>query len=170
MANAQPARSRMAADTNHAEDRDRSTGAALGAAFLIGIAVMAGVDEIIFHQVLAWHHFYDQSTLEVGLMTDGVLHAAELVALVAGFFWLLDLRRRGPLATNRAWAGLFLGLGAFQLFDGIVDHKLLQLHQIRYGVELLPYDLAWNATAVVLLLVGAVVLIRARSGEAAAGA
>jgi uncharacterized membrane protein len=28
-----------------------------------------------------------------------------------------------------------LGLGAFQVFDGIVDHKLLQLHQVRYGVD-----------------------------------
>jgi uncharacterized membrane protein len=142
-------------------------GASLKAALLIGVALMAGVDEIIFHQVLGWHHFYDRSTPEVGLMTDGLLHAAELVALIAGFFWLLDLRRRQALATNWAWAGLFLGLGAFQLFDGIVDHKLLQVHQIRYGVELLPYDLAWNAAGVVLLLVGVVLVIRARSAQPA---
>lgn len=29
---------------------------------LIGIAIMAAVDEIVFHQLLAWHHFYDRST------------------------------------------------------------------------------------------------------------
>lgn len=130
---------------------------------LIGIGIMAAVDEIVFHQLLAWHHFYDQSTLEIGLLTDGLLHAAELIAIVAGFFMLTDLRRRHTLAPLWAWAGFFLGMGGFQLFDGIVDHKVLRLHQIRYGVNLLPYDIAWNLAAVVLLLVGVWLTFRARA-------
>lgn len=129
---------------------------------LIGVAVMAAVDEIVFHQVLSWHHFYDRSTSDVALMSDGLLHTAELVMLVAGFFLFADLRRRGTLAPRAAVAGLFLGLGAFQLWDGIVDHKLLRLHQVRYGVDVLPYDLAWNAGAVALLLIGAILAWRAR--------
>lgn len=127
----------------------------LGVCALIGVAVMAAVDEIVFHQLLSWHHFYDRSTGDVALMSDGFLHAAELVMLVGGFFLFADLRRRDALAPRAAWAGFFLGAGAFQLWDGIVDHKLLRLHQVRYGVDLLPYDLAWNAAAVLLLLVGA---------------
>ena len=75
--------------------------------------------------------------------------------LVAGFFWFADLRRRRTLARRPAWAGFVLGLGVFQLFDGVVDHKLLRLHQIRYGVDLLSYDLAWNGIALVLLVFGA---------------
>jgi uncharacterized membrane protein len=75
----------------------------------VGVGIMAAVDEIIFHHILAWHHFYDQSTTEVGLMTDGLLHAAELIAIVAGFFMLLDLRKNRNLSTARAWAGFFLG-------------------------------------------------------------
>lgn len=130
---------------------------------LIGIGIMAAVDEIIFHQLLAWHHFYDQSTLEIGLLTDGLLHAAELVAIVAGFFMLADLRRRHTLSPLWVWAGFFLGMGGFQLFDGIIDHKVLRLHQIRYGVNLLPYDLAWNLAAGVLLLIGIWLVFRARA-------
>ncbi len=130
---------------------------------LIGIALMAGVDEIVFHQILGWHHFYDQSTLEIGLLSDGLLHAGELIALVAGFFLFADLRRRHALAPLSAWAGFFFGAGGFQLFDGIVDHKLLQLHQIRYGVNLLPYDVLWNLFALVLLIIGVVLALRARS-------
>jgi uncharacterized membrane protein len=137
------------------------------AAALIGIAIMAGVDEIIFHQVLGWHHFYDLSTPAIGLLSDGLLHSAELIALVAGFFRLLDLRRRNALALAWAWAGFFLGMGAFQLFDGIVDHKVLRLHQIRYGVNLLPYDVVWNLAGLALLFVGVVVMARARSASAA---
>jgi uncharacterized membrane protein len=109
---------------------------------VIGMAVMAAIDEIVFHQLLGWHHFYDRSTSDVGLLSDGLLHTAELLALVAGFFLYADLRRRHALAAAHARAGFFLGLGLFQLFDGIVDHKLLRLHQIRYGVDVTPYDWA----------------------------
>ncbi|GHH71774.1 membrane protein [Streptomyces sulfonofaciens] len=130
---------------------------------LIGVAVMAAVDEILFHQILHWHHFYDRSTFGLALLTDGLLHTGELLALVAGFSLFADLRRRRALAPAHAWAGFFLGLGAFQLFDGIVDHKLLRLHQIRYGVELTPYDWAWNLAGFALLLIGAALTVRAGS-------
>lgn len=131
------------------------------AAALIGVAAMAAVDEVVFHQILGWHHFYDRATPAVGLLSDGLLHAAELVALAGGFFWFADLRRCGALVPLAAWGGFLLGAGAFQLFDGVVDHKVLRVHQIRYGVELLPYDLAWNIAAALLLLAGALVTWRA---------
>ncbi len=128
----------------------------------IGVGLMAAVDEIVFHQLLGWHHFYDRSTPQIALLSDGVLHAAELVLLVAGFFGLSDLRRRGALARTSAWAGLLLGAGGFQLFDGVVDHKVLRVHQIRYGVDLLPYDVAWIGAALVLLAVGGALAVRGR--------
>ena len=81
---------------------------------------MAAVDEIVFHQLLAWHHFYDRSTPRIGLLSDGLLHATELLLLVAGFFLLADLARRRELRKRSARAGFFLGAGGFQLFDGIV--------------------------------------------------
>lgn len=124
------------------------------AGLLVGVGMMAATDEITFHQLLAWHHFYDRSTKEVGLMSDGLLHAAELIAVVAGFFLLFDLIRSHSLIRISAWAGFFLGLGGFQLFDGLVNHKVLRLHQIRYVDNLLPYDLSWNAAGLILLLIG----------------
>lgn len=128
---------------------------------LIGAAVMAAVDEIVFHQVLGWHHFYDRSTPGVGLLSDGLLHTAELLGLVAGFFLYADLRRRRTLAPAHAWAGFVLGLGVFQLFDGIIDHKLLRLHQIRYRVDVTPYDWAWNTVGLLLLMIGTALAVRA---------
>jgi uncharacterized membrane protein len=135
------------------------------AAALVGIGLMAGMDEIAFHQILAWHHFYDLATSEIGLMSDGLLHAAELIAIVAGFFMLLDLRRDRALVVPRAWAGFFLGMGGFQLFDGIFIHKVLRLHQIRYVENILPYDLSWNIFALVLLIIGWMLLRRAKDKE-----
>jgi uncharacterized membrane protein len=139
-------------------DRRRSllTGA------MIGVAVMAALDTIVFHQVLGWHHFYDRSTPDVGLLSDGLLQTAYLALLVAGFFRLADLRRRRTLARRSVWAGFVLGLGTFQLFDGTVDHKLLEVHQVRYAVDVVPYDLAWNGAAVALLVLGAVLAWRSR--------
>ena len=134
-------------------------------AAMAGVAVMAALDEIVFHQLLGWHHFYDRSTTQVALLSDGLLHAGELVLLVASGFLFADLRRRGALAARWAWAGLFLGLGAFQVFDAVVDHKVLRVHQVRYGVDLLPYDLAWGLGGVLLLAVGAVLALRARGGR-----
>ncbi|SDH48316.1 Uncharacterized membrane protein [Lentzea fradiae] len=139
-------------------------GRSLAVCALIGAALMAAVDEIVFHQILAWHHFFDRSTPAVGLVSDGLLHTAELLGLVAGFVLYADLRRRHALAPAHARAGLFLGLGGFQLFDGIIDHKVLRLHQIRYGVDLPVYDLAWNGAALALLAVGVVLAVRARRG------
>lgn len=130
---------------------------------LIGIGVMAAVDTIIFHQLLGWHHFYDRATPAIGLASDGALHAAELIAIVAGFFILADVRKHRALDPRRAWAGLLIGAGGFQLFDGVVNHKVLRLHQIRYGVHLLPYDVAWNVFAVIVLAAGFFVLHRPRS-------
>lgn len=142
------------------------------ATVLIGIGLMAAVDEIIFHQLLSWHHFYDHSTTSVALLSDGLLHAAELIAIVGGFFLFADLRRRHALAPTWAWAGFFLGAGGFQVFDGLFDHKVLRVHQIRYGVDLLPYDLAWNLFGLALIVVGLVFVYRARSSdeETASGA
>jgi uncharacterized membrane protein len=136
---------------------------------LIGVGLMAAIDEIVFHQLLGWHHFYDRSTSDVALMSDGILHAAELVILVAGFFLFADLRRRHALAPRAAWAGLLLGMGGFQLFDGIVDHKVLRIHQVRYGVDTLPYDLAWNAGALLLLVAGGILWLRSRRDARAGG-
>lgn len=123
---------------------------------------MAAVDEIVFHQILAWHHFYDRATPAIGLLSDGILHAAEVIALVVGGFGLADLARRRALVPRAAWAGGFLGAGAFQVVDGLVNHKVLRVHQVRYGVpDLLPYDVAWVGAGVVLLAVG-LVLARPR--------
>jgi uncharacterized membrane protein len=63
---------------------------------LTGIGLAAFLDETVFHQLLHWHHFYDKSTLAVGLVSDGLFHAGGFTAIVVGLFLLADtIRRRG---------------------------------------------------------------------------
>jgi uncharacterized membrane protein len=136
---------------------------------LVGVGFAAFVDETVFHQLLHWHHFYDGSTSDVGLVSDGIFHAFGWFAVVIGLVMVGDLRRRAALSMPLLIAGALLGAGAFQLYDGTVQHKLLGLHQIRYDVDLVAYDWTWNVVAVALLATGAVLLFRSRS-EARRGA
>ncbi|MEO1853687.1 DUF2243 domain-containing protein [Chromohalobacter sp.] len=135
------------------------------ASALIGIGCMAAVDEIIFHQLLAWHHFVDRDTA-FALASDGVLHAIELVLLVVGFFMMIELHGAGRQAPGYRGPGFLLGAGGFQVFDGVVDHKILRLHQVRYVDDLWRYDIAWIGFGVVVLAIGWLLLRRARRGHA----
>jgi uncharacterized membrane protein len=136
---------------------------------LAGVGLVAFIDETVFHQLLHWHHFYDKSTLAVGLVSDGLFHALSFFAIVAGLFLLADLRRLQGLWWTRWIGGLLIGAGGFQLYDGIVQHKLMGLHQIRYHVDLLPYDVTWSAAGVVMIIIGIVLTVRTRSaGQRAA--
>lgn len=129
---------------------------------LIGVGTMALIDEIIFHQLLQWHHFFDFNTMQFGIFSDGLLNAFALFAIVAGIFLFAHVTKMYTYSLLRWFAGIFIGLGSFQLFDGIVSHKLLQIHQIRYGVDILPYDIAWNASAILLLTIGIFMWLRTR--------
>ena len=125
---------------------------------LAGVGLVAFIDETVFHQLLHWHHFYDRSTLAVGLVSDGLFHAGGFIAVVGGLFLLADAHRRGSFVSKRWWGGLLIGVGGFQLYDGIVQHKLLGLHQIRYHVPIWPYDLTWNITAFIMILAGVLLM------------
>lgn len=133
-----------------------------GLFFGVGIAA-AIIDLFIFHLLLQWHHFYDLSTTTTALVADGLFHGATWLITVWGLFMFADVRQQIAVPWTR-WAGAVLtGTGFFQLVDGIVFHKLLGIHQIRYGVDLLVYDLVWILSAIILLTIGLVMLRRTRS-------
>jgi uncharacterized membrane protein len=136
------------------------TGRSVLAGFLLGVGTVAMVDEVVFHQLLHWHHFYDRSTTAAGLVSDGLFHAFSWFATVAALFMVGSLRRERVFRGTAFAAGWLTGAGLFQLYDGLVQHKLMGLHQIRYGVPLAPYDVLWNVLAAVLLAAGVGLWIR----------
>ncbi len=126
-------------------------------AAMIGVGLMGAVDEIVFHQLLQWHHFYVHTTMFWQIASDGFFHIFTALLLFTGSWRLWEQRRRlSAITTSRPfWSGFFLAAGAFQLFDGLINHKVLRIHQVREGVDnLLPYDIGWNVAALLLLLVG----------------
>lgn len=136
--------------------------------FLFGCGIAASmIDLFIFHLGLQWHHFYDLSTHEIALLTDGIFHAFGWFITVWGLFLLADIRRRGGV-NWKCWAGaVVLGVGSFQLLDGVLNHKILGIHQIRYGVDLLLYDTVWIGSAVLFMVIGLLVLRMTRSSRRA---
>lgn len=135
--------------------------------FLFGLGFVAFLDETVFHQLLHWHKFYDKSTTSVGLISDGLFHAFSWFATIGSLFMYADLKRRNAVWHRKWWGGKFLGGGLFQLYDGTIQHKIMGLHQIRYNVDILPYDLTWNAIAIVMILLG-IYLLKRKKGETVA--
>jgi uncharacterized membrane protein len=130
---------------------------------LIGIGVAGTLDEVILHQLLRWHHFYDRSTSAIGMISDGIFHALS-TALLAGGLIVLSKRRamlaRGWGRSLMGW--ILVGAGGFNLYDGTIQHKVLGLHQVRRGADdLVPYDLTFIGIAVATAAIGLLILGRA---------
>jgi uncharacterized membrane protein len=126
---------------------------------LTGIGLAGTLDEVVLHQLLGWHHFYDRSTPTAGLVSDGLFHLFSTALLVIGVIQLVERRRTSPDPPRLALAGILLGAGGFNLYDGTIQHKLLALHQVRANApNNLPYDLAFLAIAAVVFVSGVVLL------------
>jgi uncharacterized membrane protein len=147
------------------EEPDRSL---LGPAVLVGIGVAGSLDEIVLHQLLRWHHFYDRGSQAAGLIADGIFHLGSTAALVIGLVLLVQRWRTARDPLRQAAAGILLGAGGFNLYDGTIQHKLLGLHQVRAGApNNLPYDLVFIAIAAVVLVAGLLLLRSTGSSRAA---
>jgi uncharacterized membrane protein len=157
-----PVRHESGGEAMSGQTSARSAGVArsVWSGLLIGVGIAAFIDETVFHQLLHWHHFYDKSTPAVGLVSDGLFHAFGWFAVVIGLVMVADLVRRTSLRARYLAGGILVGAGAFQLYDGTIQHKVLRLHQIRYHVNIAPYDWTWNVLALIILVIG-VVLLRA---------
>ncbi|XRG77507.1 DUF2243 domain-containing protein [Rossellomorea sp. GAMAL-10_SWC] len=135
----------------------------LWSGILFGLGLVAFFDEAVFHQLLHWHHFYDKSTTSLGLISDGLFHAFSWFATIGSLFMFANLRRKKSLFIKRWIGGVLLGAGLFQLYDGTVQHKWMKLHQIRYNVDIMPYDLTWNISASIMTLIGCILIFKTRN-------
>lgn len=141
----------------------------LSAATTLGIAFGGFIDGIFFHQILQWHEMLSfrlpPVTLinkSVNMFWDGIFHLFCLIVAITGLYLLLQLfHRRNVLVTTGAFTGsLVLGWGIFNLVEGVIDHHLLRLHNVK---EVSDHVLLWNygfLAVSVLLVIGGVLIIR----------
>ncbi|PLR66456.1 DUF2243 domain-containing protein [Bacillus sp. UMB0893] len=153
-------------DSANSDQREAYSSRNLLSGVLFGLGLVAFIDETIFHQLLHWHHFYDKSTTDIGLVSDGLFHAFSWLATIGGLFLFADLKRRNALWLKRWVGGLLVGAGAFQLYDGTVQHKMMGLHQIRYVENVYIYDWVWNIIAALMLIVGIILILQTKNRKA----
>lgn len=134
-----------------------------------GFGLGAMVDTLVFHLIFQTHHLlsgvydpYSYDGFRTNVMVDGLfLVATGLVALVgvAMLWWTAngaDRRLSGVHAAG--WAAI--GAGVFNLFDGVVSHYVLDLHNVVHGTE--AWNPPWVVVSVVMLAAGALVVSRTR--------
>ena len=144
-------------------------------AFLRGIGLGGFIDGIVLHQILQWHHMLTDTGdhpattvagLEDNTLADGFFHLATWFVVAAAMMLIVRAWRRGELAPPwRAHVGMLVaGWGAFNLVEGLIDHKLLGIHHVRDDLGApLGWDLGFLAFGIALVGTG---LVLARAGQA----
>jgi uncharacterized membrane protein len=143
------------------------------AATILGIGIGGFIDGIVLHQILQWHEMLSNKIpatnyvgKSVNMFWDGIFHFFTLIVTFIGIvlLWKLlhrqDINRSGYLFSG----GLLMGWGAFNIIEGIIDHQILKLHNVK---EISTNPQAWNigflAVSVVLLIAGCLLAQKGRA-------
>ncbi len=101
--------------------------------------------------------------LRLNTLADGLFHAAAWVATLVG---VVLLWRAAGLAASRPpfgllAGGLLLGLGAFNIVEGVVDHLVLGIHHVRDVPDPLPWDAGFLLVSALVFVAGSALARRA---------
>lgn len=143
------------------ETDDRMTRRALLAAGVFGFGFSGLIDVIVLHSILQWHHLvsaiYPTDTLNGlrrNIFADGLFSMGMLIimGIGGGLLWQSERRTDVPLAVRPLVGAAVFGLGVFNLYDAIVDHVLLGLHQpLSQGGYYNPH---WAAISFIIMAAG----------------
>ena len=136
----------------------------LSASVTLGIGIGGFVDGIVLHQILQWHEMLSNKIPPVTLISksvnmfwDGIFHLFCLLVVIIGLVLLVRLfSRKDVIVSMKTFiGGLFVGWGVFNIVEGIIDHHILKLHNVR---EITPNIELWNfgflGLSVLLIIIG----------------
>lgn len=139
-------------------------GPLISAGLFLGMGLGGFLDGILFHQILQTHNMLSASIPVVDLISakinmtwDGYFHAGVWLLTLLGVYLLYSAgRRQDVIWSGKILTGTMLGgWGLFNLVEGVIDHQLLGIHHVmEYAINKLPYDLAFLASGVILMLIG----------------
>lgn len=127
-----------------------SLGPLVVAGVVLGIGLGGFVDGILFHQLLQWHAMLSAWRPPVTLLDkqvntfwDGLFHCATWLTTVAGIalLWRATGRARVPRSGGALVGANLVGWGLFNIVEGVIDHHLLDVHNV---VEVSGYTMPWN--------------------------
>jgi uncharacterized membrane protein len=147
----------------------------MAAATVLGIGLGGFIDGIVFHQILQWHEMLSNKippttyvAKSVNMFWDGIFHAFTLLVTFTGVILLWKLLNRKDInrSRNLLAGGMLFGWGLFNLLEGIADHQLLKLHNVR---EITPDKEIWNvgflAFSVILIIAGLLISKKKREED-----
>ena len=158
--------------------RQEPSGTLKAAGLAIGIGMGGFVDGILFHQILQFHNMLSARIAvdnllgaKVNMVWDGVFHAFVWIVTAIGI-WLLwkAAKRSNALLSAPVFNGsMLIGWGLFNLVEGVIDHHILNLHQVYQRMGHSVWDYAFLLWGAVMIAVGAVIR-RRTAGNAELGA
>ena len=112
----------------------------ISASTTLGIGIGGFADGTILHQILQWHEMLSNKipptsliNKSVNMFWDGIFHLFCLIVVILGMALLVKLFFRNDVIIS--WktfiGGIFLGWGIFNIVEGIINHQILKLHNVR---------------------------------------
>jgi uncharacterized membrane protein len=138
---------------------------------LIGIGIAGFLDETIFHQLLQWHAFYWATDEHGRILSDGGFHLFSTLLVLWGLFRVWRGRAHWRATSGSIMiAGILMGAGGFNLYDGIIQHAILHFHLVNEYVcpvssfyvnnslatcpQDIPYEVVWDLVGFIILAIG----------------
>ena len=152
------------------DDRRAPTRRQVVAGVLLGVGFGGFVDGIVLHQILQWHHMLTNTGdhpantvagLQDNTVADGLFHVATWLFLAAGVVLLRRAWADGEVGPSiRTFVGTILaGWGVFNVVEGLVNHHLLGVHNVRDDVtDPLWWNVGFLAFGAALVVVGALLV------------
>lgn len=134
------------------------------ASVVLGIGFGGFVDGIVLHQILQVHEMLsnkipatDYVGKSVNMFWDGIFHAFCLLVVIVGvtLLWKLLGRKDADCSAKLLAAGGLMGWGTFNLVEGVLNHQILELHNvIEYASDHAPGNYAFLGASLVMLIAG----------------
>jgi uncharacterized membrane protein len=146
------------------------------AGMLIGIGMGGFVDGIVLHQIAQWHSMlsnlvppHTMDTMRVNMMWDGLFHALTWIVTLVGILLLRSAASvRAAMPSLQVFTGqLILGWGVFNLVEGVIDHQILGIHNVREVPNYTVYNLIFlGIGGVLFILLGWLLMQKGRRAGA----
>jgi uncharacterized membrane protein len=140
----------------------------ISAATTLGIGLGGFIDGTVLHQILQWHEMLSNKIPPVTLLNksvnmfwDGIFHFFCLLVTITGMFLLTRLffRKDVIVTWKNFFGGLLLGWGLFNVVEGVIDHQILKLHNVREVTDNIPmWNYGFLALSVIFIIVSMILI------------
>ena len=126
---------------------------------IVGIGLGGLFDSFMFHKILQWHQMLSNvipadsiENIQRLMVFDGYFDAFNFAVLLIGAttLWRAGYYRVAMPSLGPFMGQMLFGAGLFNLVEGVIDHHVLGIHNVRQVPEYAYYNWGFLALAAVL--------------------